>query len=110
MLSVDEQSAESLAGAQWLRRKADELRTQANRSHREQLLYLAMSYERLARIEEVRAQRVPKPPAAPELVASVAPRHFSPLMPPPLPAPTQDRRTAPGRRRTWLRRCLAVFH
>ncbi len=105
----------SPAGAQWLRDKAGELRVLADRSHREQLLYLAMSYERLARVEEVHETRVHAHPALVALASHPPPpirRHFAPLMPPPpayrspaLPPEPPSKRE----RRDWLARCFAFW-
>ena len=58
--------------AAWLREKAQELRTLARRSHRDHLLYLALSCERLARCAEVQAARtIPRKVAKPVLIRTI---------------------------------------
>jgi len=58
--------------AAWLREKAQELRTLARRSHRDHLLYLALSCERLARCAEVQAARtIPRKVEKPVLIRTI---------------------------------------
>lgn len=80
-----------------LRQQAEALRRQAERTHREHLLYLAMSYDRLACVAAVRALHLqegkpsrpappPKPAPAPRPVTATKrparrlPRWLRPLM------------------------------